>query len=130
MQLRVRPDQCFVRWEVVMIFVLHVTRRTRNLSPRARALSDQISSAVDEFRRYYPDTTDSDVESAIIAAGSSYAGGNRRVAMAVAAAAVAVLGVTMAVDGDGLTLHPLIWMGIAAAAAGFIVTATRMARRG
>lgn len=112
----------------MMIFVPYVPP-TRSLTPRARDLSDRISKAVDEFRRYYPDTTDTDIQAALGAAGSSYAPSRRLVAVATAAAGLAALGVVGLVAYGRASADPLPWIGIAAAAAGVVALVARLSRR-
>jgi hypothetical protein len=67
-----------------------ITRTAVNLSPRAQELNHKLVATVEEFRRYYPDTTDTDVLSALRAAGISSA--PRRAPAIVAAAAAALAG--------------------------------------
>lgn len=111
-----------------MIFVPHVPP-TRSLTPRARDLSDRIAQAVDEFRRYYPDTTEADIRAALAATGSSYVPPRRLVAGAALAAGLVALGVVaMVARGGSSPEMPLI--GIAAAAAAAVAILVRLSRRG
>jgi len=106
-------------------------RETRNLSPRARDLNQQLSQTIDTFRRQYPDTTDADVRVALFSASTSHAGGSSRAAVAAAALGSVFLagGVVVAMNGGLPDLSVTAWMGIAAAAVAVIVSIVRMVDR-
>lgn len=72
---------------MIMIPTTAIARTAVHLSPRAQDLNQKLVATVEEFRRYYPDTTDTDVLSALRAAGMS-SGQRRKPAMVATAAAV------------------------------------------
>lgn len=79
-----------------------MARTALSLSPRAQDLNQKLVATVEEFRRYYPDTSDSDVLSALRATGMSSAPRRKPALVAAAGAAVAAaMGVVMATRETG-----------------------------
>jgi hypothetical protein len=118
-----------------MAFTPNVPQQTRlrDLPPRARDLNRKLGDAIDEFRRYYPDTTDGDVRRALEAASEQQGGGPtpRRKTMALTAAGLlaAAIGTIVATDGTFPTVVPTMgWVAVAAAVAAILV-AMRRSRR-
>jgi hypothetical protein len=117
-----------------MAFVPYVppSRRTQNLTPRAQELNARLSTAIEEFRRYYPDTTDADVRRALDATGDQHAGpSSRQAALAMFAAGLvaAVVGALVAAGGIPEELPPTAWIGLAVAGFAVVVAIMRIARR-
>lgn len=108
-------------------------RRTDvDMSPRARDLNQKLGEVIEEFRRYYPDTTDSDVRDALQSAGQRHAGpAARRVAIAGVAAGViaAALGAMVASGGSVPELSQGEWIGIAGLVAAVVIFLVRVGRR-
>lgn len=117
-----------------MAFVPYVppSRQTQNLSPRAQELNARLSTAIEDFRRYYPDTTDADVRRALDAAGSRHAGPSSRqaaLAMFVAGLVAAGVGALVAAGGVPENIGPRAWIGAAVAGFAVVVAILRIARR-
>jgi hypothetical protein len=107
-------------------------RTSESLSPRARDLSQQIAKTVEEFRRYYPDTTERDIQAALQVTGNTHGGNRRNIMLAAVGAVVAAVGIASAagiLDGNAPSgASPGIWIGVAGAAAAVIVVIVRVAR--
>jgi hypothetical protein len=109
--------------------------RLRDLAPRARDLNRKLGEAIEEFRRYYPDTTDGDVRRALEATNEQQGGGPapRRKAMLLVAAGLfaAGVGTIIATDGTFPTDVPTMgWVAVAAAGAAILVALRRSRRDG
>lgn len=112
-----------------------ITPRTQDLPPRARDLNRKLGEVIDEFRRYYPDTTDGDVRRALEVTGEQHAGGAtpRRKAMALTAAGLlaAAIGTVMATGGSFPSeIPPMAWIAGGAAVAAILVALRRSRRDG
>ena len=104
-----------------MIHPNFMVPRTQPLTPRAEALQRKLEQTVDEFRRHYPDTSESDVANAIhwMHATRAKISPVRRLTLAVAAVAMAG-GLAFAVE-NGQASGWAVIAPLAAAAAGAIV---------
>lgn len=102
-----------------------------DLSPRARELNRKLADSIEEFRRYYPDTTDADVRRALMSAGRTHGGSvPKRVAAAtMLAGAIAAFVGAMVASGNVGEIPQGAWIGIAGATAAVVIAIIRIARR-
>jgi len=104
--------------------------RVRDLPPRARDLQQKLGETIDQFRRYYPDTTESDIRQALMATGGQLNTARRRVLAVVFAGFLAIGTVLIvATRGAAPNIPPQAWLGVAATAGALIVAIVRLARR-
>ncbi len=100
-----------------------------NASPRVRDLTLKLTQTIEEFRRYYPDTTDANVQKSLRITSAGRGGASGAVAVA-AAACAAGAGVVVAITQQGHAgLNPAMLAGIVAALAAVVGVAIRISRR-
>jgi hypothetical protein len=114
------------------MFVPSVHAPSRDLTPRARDLSKKLQETVEEFRRYYPDTSEKDVQSALMTTAWGATGGTRRTRVLVAAgAAVAAAGMGALASTGALSNPGAIgpWAAIGIAAGAIVIAVFAISRR-